>query len=77
VKKQTKGIIFFGFIGGIMMSSGVVIGIPGILPTEEGPVVTITGTPADNFPDEQRAQVMQNLMITLQNTKSLQSVHNL
>jgi len=39
-----------------MMSSGVVIGIPGILPTEEGPVVTITGTPADNFPDEQRAQ---------------------
>jgi len=39
-----------------MMSSGVVIGIPGILPTEEGPEVTITGTPADNFADEQRAQ---------------------
>ena len=56
MKKQTKGILFFGFIGGIMMTSGIVIGIPGILPTEEGPVVTITGTPADNFADEQRAQ---------------------
>jgi len=39
-----------------MMSSGVVIGIPGILPDEEGPIFTITGTPADIFPDEQRAQ---------------------
>jgi len=39
-----------------MMTSGVVIGIPGILPTEEGPEFTITGTPADIFPDEQRAQ---------------------
>ena len=56
MKKQTKGIVFFVFIGGIMMTSGVVIGIPGLFPDELEQEITLTGTPADNFPDEQRAQ---------------------
>jgi len=47
----------FVFVGGIMMTSGVVIGIPGLFPDELEPEgFTFTGTPADNFPDEQRAQ---------------------
>ena len=37
-----------------MVTSGVVIAIPGLTPDEEGPELTITGTPADNFPDEDR-----------------------
>ena len=39
-----------------MMTSGVVIGIPGLFPDELEQEITLTGTPADNFPDEQRAQ---------------------
>jgi len=46
----------FVFVGGIMMTSGVVIGIPGLFPDEPEQEITVTGTPADNFPDEQRAQ---------------------
>jgi len=56
VKKKTKGIIMFVFFGGIMMTSGVVIGIPGILPQDSPSVMTVTGTPMDNYPDVQRAQ---------------------
>ncbi|MBS1267442.1 MAG: Virginiamycin B lyase [Nitrosopumilus sp.] len=56
VKKQTKGIAAFLFLGGIMVTSGVVIAFPGIDPGVDSPDITITGTPADNFPDEQRAQ---------------------
>ena len=55
VKKQTKGIFAFIFLGGIMVTSGVVIAFPGIDPGTN-PDFTTTGTPADNFPDEQRAQ---------------------
>ena len=39
-----------------MLTSGVVIGIPGILPKDSVSVNTSTGTPLDNFPDVQRAQ---------------------
>lgn len=46
----------FLFFGGIMMTSGVVIGIPGILPSDSPSVVTITDTPMDNYPDVQRVQ---------------------
>lgn len=46
----------FLFLGGIMMTSGVVIGIPGILPENSASVNTKTGTPLDNYPDVQRAQ---------------------
>ncbi|MCV0431574.1 lyase [Nitrosopumilus sp.] len=56
MKKQTKGILAFIFLGGIMVTSGVVIAFPGVDPGTDTPEVTITGTPADNFPDEQRAQ---------------------
>ena len=54
MKKQTKGILAFAFLGGIMVTSGVVIAIPGLTPDEEMPEMTITGTPADNFPDADR-----------------------
>jgi virginiamycin B lyase len=55
VKKQTKGIFAFLFLGGIMVTSGVVIAFPGVDPGIN-PEITLTGTPSDNFPDEQRAQ---------------------
>jgi virginiamycin B lyase len=56
VKKQTKGIMAFLFLGGIMVTSGVVIAFPGVDPGMSDPEITITGTPADNYPDEQRNQ---------------------
>jgi len=37
-----------------MVTSGVVIAIPGLAPDDETPEMTVTGTPADNFPDEER-----------------------
>ena len=47
----------FAFLGGIMVSSGVLIAIPGTIPNELQPMEdTITGTPADSFPDAQRKQ---------------------
>jgi virginiamycin B lyase len=59
VKKQTKGILAFAFLGGLMLTSGVLIAIPGFdeevdYAAMNDPEVTITGTPADNFPDDQR-----------------------
>ena len=57
MKKRTKGILAFAFLGGIMVTSGVTIAIPGLAPEDEdGPEMTLTGTPADNFPDAERAQ---------------------
>ena len=38
-----------------MVTSGVTIAVPGLTPNDELDT-TVTGTPADNFPDEQRAQ---------------------
>lgn len=55
MKKQTKGIMAFLFLGGIMVTSGVVIAFPGVDPGNN-PEMTNTGTPADNFPFEQQAQ---------------------
>ncbi|NND86079.1 MAG: lyase, partial [Nitrosopumilus sp.] len=52
-KKAIFVTVFFGFI---LLSSTVMITLPGILPAEDDPEMTVTGTPADNFPDEQRAQ---------------------
>jgi len=46
----------FAFLGGIMVTSGVVIAIPGLDPEEDANEITTTGTPADNFPDAQRQQ---------------------
>ena len=49
----------FAFLGGLMLTSGVLIAIPGFdeevdYAAMNDPEVTITGTPADNFPDDQR-----------------------
>ena len=59
MKKQTKGILAFIFLGGIMLTSGVLIAMTGYDPDVDyaamsDPEITITGTPADNFPDDQR-----------------------
>lgn len=60
MKKRTKGILAFAFLGGIMVTSGVVIAIPGMAPTDTDMEFTATGTPADKFPDAQRAQFCGN-----------------
>ena len=74
MKKQTKGILAFAFLGGIMLTSGVLIAIPGYdedvdYAAMNDPEVTITGTPADNYPDVERSQFCSS--IKLQNLQSL------
>ena len=56
MKRRTKGILAFAFLGGIMVTSGVTIAVPGIIPDGSEAEFSDTGTPADNFPEEQRAQ---------------------
>ncbi len=51
-----KGIFVAIFFGVILLTSTVAIAIPNITPEDEDPDITITGTPADNYPDDQRAQ---------------------
>ena len=53
---KIKGLIVVVFFGGIMVTSG--FGLQSMMspPPSDNPELTITGTPADNFPDEQRAQ---------------------
>ena len=53
---KKKGILVTLFFGFILLTSTIMIAIPGLTPEEDDPEVTLTGTPADNFPDEQRAQ---------------------
>ena len=62
MKQKTKGILAFGFLGGIMLTSTVMFALPPPPPTmtpeevameEQG--ITFTNTPMDNFPDDQRA----------------------
>ena len=52
-KKGVAVTIFFGFI---LLSSTIMLVLPGIDPGSDSPELTVTGTPADNFPDEQRSQ---------------------
>ncbi len=52
-KKAVIVTVFFGFI---LLSSTIMITLPGIMPPDDNADLTVTGTPADNFPDEQRAQ---------------------
>jgi virginiamycin B lyase len=59
VKKQVKGYLAFAFLGGIMLTSGVLVAMTGYDPdvdyaAVDDPEVTLTGTPSDNFPDDQR-----------------------
>ena len=53
---KKKGLLVVFFFGGIMVTSG--FGLQSMMqpPPEDNPEFTITGTPADNFPDAQRAQ---------------------
>ena len=51
---KKKGVIVTVFFGFILLSSTVMITLPGLLPADDSPEVTITGTPADNYPDEER-----------------------
>ena len=59
MKKQVKGYLAFAFLGGIMLTSGVLVAMTGYDPdvdyaAVDDPEVTLTGTPSDNFPDDQR-----------------------
>lgn len=59
VKKQTKGLIFLVIFGGSLLfwaTASSMPQIPGLFPTGPDEQMTVTGTPADNFPDAQRAQ---------------------
>ena len=51
-----KGLLVVLFFGGIMVTSG--FGLQNMMtpPEQDAPDLTLTGTPSDNFPDEQRAQ---------------------
>jgi len=53
---KKKGVFVTIFFGAILLSSTIAIAIPGMEPEVDAPDVTITGTPADNFPDDQRTQ---------------------
>jgi len=55
VKK--KGLLVAVFFGTILLTSTVAISLPNLMdPFDPDSETTITGTPADNFPDAQRAQ---------------------
>ena len=56
MKKQHKGLFFVVIFGGGLLFWATAASVPGIMPEGDSPEVTITGTPADNFPDDQRAQ---------------------
>ncbi|MFB5611653.1 MAG: lyase, partial [Nitrosopumilaceae archaeon] len=56
MKKQTKGIFALVFFGGALLFWATAASMPNLFPPEEGMEITETGTPADNFPDAQRAQ---------------------
>lgn len=54
MKKQTKGIIFTILFGGGLLFWATAASMPGVGPAPMEDQLTITGTPADNFPDDQR-----------------------
>ena len=62
MKQKTKGYLAFAFLGGILLTSTVLFALPpppAIMTEEEAAMeeqgITITNTPMDNFPDDQRA----------------------
>ncbi|MBA4448200.1 MAG: lyase, partial [Nitrosopumilaceae archaeon] len=55
IKKQYKGLFFLVVFGGGLLFWATAASMPGMgPPDEETSTMTITGTPADNFPDEER-----------------------
>lgn len=54
LKKQYKGLFFVVIFGGGLLFWATAASMPGMGPPDEEPQMTITGTPADNFPDEER-----------------------
>jgi len=61
VKQKTKGYLAFAFLGGILLTSTVLFALPpppATMTEEEAAMeeqgITITNTPMDNFPDDQR-----------------------
>lgn len=53
---KKKGLIVAVFFGVILLTSTVAIALPNLMPPTDSEETTITGTPADNFPDSQREQ---------------------
>lgn len=53
MKKRTKGIIVAGFFAVILITSTLTLALNS-MPSQIPQQITTTGTPADNFPDEQR-----------------------
>lgn len=51
---KKKGIIVTVFFGFILLSSTIFLVLPGVVPEEQNPEITLTGTPADNYLDEER-----------------------
>lgn len=57
MKKRAKAILMFAFLGGIMVTSTVVIAIPGLAPVDRGdpfPVETMDYDYAENYPETDR-----------------------
>ncbi len=54
MNKQTKGVILLVVIGGSLLFWGVAVAAPGVIPSESEETLTLTGTPADHFTDDQR-----------------------
>ena len=54
MKKRTKGILAFAFFGGLMLTSGIVIGIPGLIPEPSDSIDDgVSGNPSSYSIDEQ------------------------
>ncbi len=54
MKKKAKGLIVAGFFAVILLTSTITLAINSTQPTVNEETRTMTGTPADNFPDIQR-----------------------
>jgi len=55
VKKKAKQLLLAAFFGIILLTSTITIAMIGNAPSNTDNTTTTTGTPADNYPDDQRA----------------------
>ena len=53
--KKAKTLLVAAFFGVILLTSTITIAMIGSAPSETNDTTTTTGTPADNYPDDQRA----------------------